>query len=165
MSWIRKRLTPNKEEIKEDFVDMVKALSVAVPEAVKENDQALDQYRYHQQASNDIKKAKESLQGKFLTLRKNISSTGSSNLTDGIKFLEDTIDLEISAHESIRRVYMLRFSLKGNEEAKKKELQEKIPKLEELVDQIMFQRMRWDLHYINMSAKQTNTYIAEEQKG
>ena len=28
MSWIRKRLTPNKEDVRKEFVEIVKALSV-----------------------------------------------------------------------------------------------------------------------------------------
>ena len=31
MSWIKKRLTPDKEELRKEFVDIVKALSVNTP--------------------------------------------------------------------------------------------------------------------------------------
>ena len=42
MDWIRQRLTPpDKEEIKEKFIEMVQELSAKVPAPVKESDEAL----------------------------------------------------------------------------------------------------------------------------
>ena len=41
MSWIRKRLTPNKDEIKSEFIDIVRALSNNTPNAIKQSEQEL----------------------------------------------------------------------------------------------------------------------------
>ena len=61
---------------------------------------------------------------------------------------------------------MLKYSQKEDEEETKKEqLREKLPKLEVLVEQLMFQRMRWDLHFMNMTTKQNTVNIEEEKKG
>ena len=58
-----------------------------------------------------------------------------NNLTEGFKFLEDTLVFEVNAHESLKRVYMLQYSLKDEgEEEKKEALREQLPKLEALLD-------------------------------
>ena len=45
---IKERLTrPDMEEVKEEFVNMVKRLSAGIPQQVKNEDEALEQYRLH----------------------------------------------------------------------------------------------------------------------
>ena len=39
------------------------------------------------------------------------------------------------------------FKYKVTDAGKKEKIKEKLPELEELVDNIMLQRMRWDIHY------------------
>ena len=147
MAWIKKRLTPNKDEIREDFAEMVKAMSTAVPKAVKESDIALEQYRFHLQAAKDIAEVRKNLKGKIAALKASppkYVGAGKSNYLEGIKILEESIDHEIEAHESLKRAFMLQYSTK--DQAKKDDLKQKLPGLEALVDTLMFTRMRWDIH-------------------
>lgn len=39
------------------------------------------------------------------------------------------------------------FKYKVTDAGKKEKIKEKLPELEELVDKIMLERMRWDIHY------------------
>ena len=39
------------------------------------------------------------------------------------------------------------FKYKSTEPEIKQKIADKLPQLEEIVDQIMFQRMRWDVHF------------------
>ena len=68
MKWFRSRLTPEGEENKQEFVDMIKALSTAVPASVKENEEALENYRKHQQAMKHATAAKKSTQKQIACL-------------------------------------------------------------------------------------------------
>lgn len=97
MSWIRKRLTPNKEEIRAEFIDMVKALSTGTPQVVKESDAELENYRHHLQSAQDVAGFRDSIKGKLNTLKIAHENSG-SNILPGIAQYEEFIDLEIYTH-------------------------------------------------------------------
>ena len=144
MAWIKRRLTPNKEEIQADFAALVKAMSGAVPRAAKESDTALEQYRFHLQAAKDIAEVRKNLKGKIAALKSSppkYVGAGKSNYLEGIKVLEESIDREIEAHEALTRAFMLQYSSKNP--GLDYDLKEKLPALERLVDALMFTRMRW----------------------
>ena len=54
------------------------------------------------------------------------------------------------------------FKYKVTDAGKKEKIKEKLPELEELVDKIMLERMRWDIHYYSPSADVKK--IGEESK-
>ena len=100
MSWIRKRLTPNKDEIKNEFIDIVRALSNNTPNAVKDTDQELANYRYHLKAAQDITNFKASIQGKLKNLKARHEEKR-PNMLSGIMQYEEFIDLEIYTHQCL----------------------------------------------------------------
>ena len=53
------------------------------------------------------------------------------------------------------------FKYKTKDKNQKGKLEEQLPKLESIVDQLMFQRLRWDIHFYTPPAKEK---ILEESK-
>ena len=161
MTWIRKRLTTNKEEIGADFTDMVKELSNAVPQEAKESDLSLEQYRYHMQVANDITELKINMKNKIEAFLANSNQEFVDNFKDGLKLLEETIDTEINYHESLRRTYMLMYSMK--DEGQQNFLKQTLIELEPIVDKIMYTRMRWDIRYIRQKPGKKNSQISTKK--
>ena len=76
---------------------------------------------------------------------KTLNKSAGVNYITGIEQYEEFIDLEIYCHQALKNAYM--FKYKTREAEQKAKLDERLPKLEQIVDALMFQRLRWDIHF------------------
>ena len=83
----------------------------------------------------DIILFKKAIIGKINKL-KTLNQNAGVNFLSAIEQYEEFVDLEIYSHEALKNAYMFKYKIKDKNQ--KEKLEERLPKLESIVDQLMF---------------------------
>ena len=83
----------------------------------------------------DVIYFKKAIIGKINKL-KTLNQNAGANYLSAIEQYEEFVDLEIYSHEALKNAYMFKYKIKDKNQ--KEKLEERLPKLESIVDQLMF---------------------------